>query len=95
MKALKIAVVVMGVLIVIGVVALIVAIVDRVTGGLTPAEEIVREIGAAETMAMTVDDGRLYLLRRGRDGEERILVLDALTGERITTFSLSPEQGVR
>lgn len=91
MKALKIAVVVMGVLIVIGVVALIVAIVDRVTGGLTPAEESVRELGAVETTAMSVEDGRLYLLRRARDGAERIIVLDAVTGARISAFDAPAE----
>jgi len=72
MKALKVAVAVMGVLIVFGTIALVVVVAQRLTTASAPAR--------FETAAIAAADGRVLLLQRDAAGRARLGTLDAATG---------------
>ncbi|MEM6491047.1 MAG: hypothetical protein AAF684_03985 [Pseudomonadota bacterium] len=76
MRALKVAVAVMGVMIVFGTIALIVVIAQRAASLGAPQ--------SFETVTATAADGRVHLLQRDPDGRERLLTLDADTGAVLT-----------
>lgn len=72
MKGLKVAVAVMGVLIVFGTIALVVVIAQRLASASAPV--------SFETTAITAADGRVHLLQRDASGRERLLTLGADDG---------------
>jgi hypothetical protein len=95
MRALKIAVIVMGVLLVVGTVALIVAIATRVSH--KPAEPAARAEYAAPPIdlpagsqieAMTAGPDRLVIDLLLADGTRQLLVIDLATGRRLGTIPL-------
>lgn len=95
MRALKIAVVVMGVLLVVGTVALMVAIATRASH--KPAEPAVRAEYAAPPIdlpagsrieAMTAGPDRLVINLLLADGTRQLLVIDLATGRRLGTIPL-------
>ena len=99
MRALKILVVVMGVLIVIGVAALIAGIAGKLSRDrsgtsverpfATTAIDIPR---GARIEAMTASQNRLILELVLPDGERQLLVVDLATGARLGTIALRPAQ---
>jgi len=95
MRALKIAVLVMGVLLVVGTVALIVAIATRVSH--KAAEPAARAAYAAPPIdlpagsqieAMTAGPDRLVIDLLLADGTRQLLVIDLATGRRLGTIPL-------
>jgi hypothetical protein len=95
MRALKIAVLVMGVLLVVGTVALIVAIATRVSH--KPLEPVARAEYAAPPIdlpagsrieAMTAGPDRLVIDLLLADGTRQLLVIDLATGRRLGTIPL-------
>ena len=87
MRALKIAVIVMGVLLVVGTVALIVAIATRVSH--KPTEPAARaEYAAPRIEAMTAGPDRLVIDLLLADGTRQLLVIDLATGRRLGTIPL-------
>ena len=95
MRALKIAVVVMGVLLVVGTVALIVAIATRVSH--KPSEPAARAEYAAPPIdlpagsrveAITAGPDRLVIDLLLADGTRQLLVIDLATGRRLGTIPL-------
>ena len=98
MRALKILVVVMGVMLVIGVVGLIVAIADRVSKKeplraaapagqpfTAPAIELPR---GARIDSMAAGSDRLVVNLTMPDGEHRLLIIDLATGRNLGTVPL-------
>lgn len=94
-RALKIIVVVMGILIVIGVAVIVVTIVNRLramSDAAPPAgfgEVAVPVAEGARVTDMTADDGRL-LLRLEESGEIRVVIIDLATGAPLGTVRLEP-----
>jgi hypothetical protein len=97
MRALKILVVVMGVMLVVGFAALVVVIAGRVPRGghaLTatrafgsPSIDIPRD---ARIEAMTVGPDRLVIALALPEGSRQLLVIDLATGVRLGTIQLHP-----
>jgi hypothetical protein len=97
MRALKILVVVMGIMIVGGFAALIVAIVGRVSHrGSAPAETpraFARPIDiprGARIEAMTAGGNHLVVGLELPDGNRQLLIIDLATGARLGTVELHP-----
>ena len=99
MRALNILVVVMGVLIVIGVAALIAGIAGKLSRD-RPGASVERPFAAtaidipsgARIEAMTASPNRLILELALPDGERQLLVVDLATGVRLGTIALRPAQ---
>jgi hypothetical protein len=99
MRALTVLVVVMGVLIVIGVAALIVGIAGKLSRD-RPGASIERPFGAtaidippgARIEAMTASANRLILELALPDGARQLAVVDLATGTRLGTIALRPAQ---
>jgi Family of unknown function (DUF6476) len=97
MRALKILVVVMGIMLVGGFAALIVAIAARVSHrGVTPIGSPVfagRAIGiprGARIEAMTAGPDRLVLALALPEGDRQLVIIDLTTGARLGTIELHP-----
>ena len=94
MRALKALVIGMGVLIVIGVVVLVYAIIDRAgkTNGLeTMAAQSQIDLPAgAQIVETSIGDGRIVVRLSLADGSQRLLLIDADTGGRIGAVNLKP-----
>src|SRR5690349_17585088 len=97
MRALKILVVVMGVMLIVGFAALIAVVVGRVSrGGGTPAG--FREFASApidiprgaRIEAMTAGADRLILALLLPDGRRQLVVIDLAKGARLGTIELRP-----
>jgi uncharacterized protein DUF6476 len=97
MRALKILVVVMGVMLIVGFAALIAVVAGRVSrGGLTPAG--FREFASApidipqgaRIEAMTAGADRLILALLLPDGGRQLVVIDLAKGARLGTIELRP-----
>ena len=99
MRALKILVVVMGVLIVIGFAALIAGIAGKMSRD-RPGASVERPFAAtaidippgARIEAMTASPTRLILDLALPDGGRQLLVVDLATGARLGTITLRPAQ---
>jgi hypothetical protein len=97
MRALKILVVVMGVMLVVGFAALVVVIAGRVSGG-GPAATAAHGFAAppidiprgARIEAMTVGPDRLILALALPDGGRQLVVVDLTKGTRLGTIELHP-----
>ncbi|HUC72832.1 MAG TPA: DUF6476 family protein [Stellaceae bacterium] len=97
MRALKIVVVVMGIMLVVGFAALVAVIAGRVSGGgsreavgrsfTTAAIEIPR---GARIEAMTTAPNRLILDLVLPDGEHELVFMDLTSGARLGTIKLHP-----
>jgi hypothetical protein len=97
MRALKILVVVMGVMLVVGFAALVALIADRISRGGpagtaahgfgSPAIEIPR---GARIEAMTAGPDRLILALALPAGEKQLVVIDLMKGVRLGTIELHP-----
>lgn len=92
MRALKILVIVMGVMIVVGVAVLVSVIIGRVSGAASTARPFV---GApidlppgARIEGMTADANRLVLRLALPDGASELVVIDLATGARLGTIPL-------
>ena len=94
MRALKILVVVMGVMLLVGFAALVAVIAGRVSRGpastaahgfVSPAIDIPR---GARIEAMTAGSDRLVLALELPEGERRLVVIDLATGSRLGTIEL-------
>ena len=100
MQALKTLVVVMGVLIVVGTAALIVAVYHKATGGAGGSADGFGEIALGEDSEVLVvhgmiDGGRLVLHLRDLGPRDRLVILDLLSGEvvgRVTVQGPRPVQ---
>jgi hypothetical protein len=96
MRALKILVVVMGVILVVGFAALVVAIAGRMSRSGSPSVARVftaRPIDiprGARMEAMTAGADRLVLGLALPDGNRQLLVIDLTTGARLGTVELHP-----
>jgi len=95
MRALKIAVIVMGLMLVVGTVVLIGAIAARVSHNppvpATPPAFVAHPIdlpSGARIEAMTAGPGRLIIDLLLADGTRQLLILDLATGERLGTIPL-------
>lgn len=91
MRALKILVVVMGVLIVVGTATLAVLIVRRVGGGGTTAAALLRQLDeptgtAIASVALSQD--RLAIQLRG-GGPDRVVLVDPKTGATVARIALT------
>jgi Family of unknown function (DUF6476) len=99
MRALKILVVVMGVLLVIGFAALIAGIAAKMSRD-RPGASVERPFAAgaidippgARIETMTASSNRLILDLALPDGERQLLVVDLATGARLGTIALRPAQ---
>jgi hypothetical protein len=99
MRALKVLVVVMGVLIVIGFTALIAGIAGKLSRD-RPGASVERPFGAtaidipsgARIEAMTASPNRLILELALPGGERQLVVVDLATGARLGTIELRPAQ---
>ena len=99
MRALKILVVVMGVMLVVGFGALVVVIAGRVSRG-GPAATVAHEFTAApidiprgaRIEAMTAGPDRLILALVLPDGGRQLVVIDLAKGVRLGTIELHPIQ---
>ena len=97
MRALKILVVVMGVMLVVGFAALVVVIAGRVSRG-GPAATAAPGFGSsaldvprgARVEAMTAGSDRLILALELADGERQLVVIDLVKGVRLGTIELHP-----
>ena len=97
MRALKILVVVMGVMLVVGFGALVVVIAGRVSRG-GPAATVAHEFTAApidiprgaRIEAMTAGPDRLILALALPDGGRQLVVIDLVKGVRLGTIELHP-----
>jgi hypothetical protein len=97
MRALKILVVVMGVMLVVGFTALVVVIAGKVSRG-GPATITARAFGSpsidipsdARIEAMTVGLDRLVVALALPEGSRQLLVIDLATGIRLGTIQLQP-----
>ena len=97
MRALKILVVVMGVMLVVGFAALVAVIAGRVSRG-GPAATAAREFAAplidiprgARIEAMTAGADRLILALALPDGGRQLIVIDLAKGVRLGTIELHP-----
>ena len=94
MRALKALVIGMGILIVIGVVVLVYAIVDRAskTGAreTMAAQSKIDLPAGAEIVETSIGDGRIVVRLSLSDGNQRLLLIDADTGDRIGAINLKP-----
>jgi hypothetical protein len=97
MRALKIVVVVMGVMLVVGFAALIAVVAGRVSGSGAgaPAQHPFAPTAidiprGARIEAMTTAPNRLILELALPDGERQLLVVDLMTGARLGTIELRP-----
>lgn len=96
MRALKILVVVMGVMLVVGFAALVAIVAGRISRGPTPVAA--RAFAAppidiprgARIEAMTAGSDRLVLSLALPDGGRQLLILDLVTGARRGTIELRP-----
>jgi Family of unknown function (DUF6476) len=96
-RALKILVIVMGVMLVVGFAALIAVIAGRVSRG-GPAATAARDFAAppidiprgARIEAMTAGEDRLILALVMPDGERQLVVIDLAKGVRLGTIELHP-----
>jgi Family of unknown function (DUF6476) len=94
MRALKILVVVMGVLLVAGTIALVVAVVARVnrpvtSSGLAAARASAIELPAGSRIVATQASGDRLVVRIAlADGGEELLVFDLASGARVATITL-------
>ena len=92
MRALKALVIGMGVLIVIGVVVLVYAIIER--AGKTDAPETMAAPSqidlpaGARIVETSIGDGRIVVRLSLADGSHRLLVIDADTGRRVGEINL-------
>ena len=87
MRALKAAVALMGVLIVVGTTTLIVLLVLRVGGASTPADIVVEEPAGTRVGAVSAGADRLVVLLQG-GGPDRVVILDLRSGRRVGSFKL-------
>jgi hypothetical protein len=95
MRALKILVAVMGVLLVVGAVGLVVAVANRINhppaaAAIAAASEIELPAGARVTTTEASGD-RLIVRLALADGSEQLLVFNLATGARIATITLRPK----
>lgn len=104
MRALKVTVVVMGVLLVMGTIALVVAVVAKINHRLpslstAPAPVMrmndVALPARARIVATKINSGRLVVRVALADGGEEILIFDLATGARTTMIMLQPKPGAR
>ena len=97
MRALKILVVVMGVMLIVGFTALVVVIAGRVSRG-GPAATAARGFGSpaidiprgARVEAMTAEADRLILALELPEGGRQLVVIDLAKGVRLSTIELRP-----
>ena len=97
MRVLKILVIVMGVMLVVGVAALVAVIAGRVSRG-GPAATAARDVAGppidiphgARIEAMTAGADRLILALVMPSGERQLLVIDLAKGVRLGTIELHP-----
>jgi hypothetical protein len=102
MRALKILVAVMGVMLVVGLAVVVATIIHRATQrqSATPAASSAAGFGhatvtlpaGARVVEMRDAGGRLVLRLERADGSEALLILDPATGAQIGTIDLKPGQ---
>ena len=94
MRALKALVIGMGVLIVVGVVVLVYAIINRVgeTGvpELMSGQSQIELPAGAQIVETSIGGGRIVVRLSLADGSQRLLLIDADTGGRIGAINLKP-----
>ncbi len=91
MRALKILVVAMGVLIVVGTATLAVLIVRRVGGGEAPAAALLRQLdepSGTAIAAIALSQDRLAIQLRG-GGPDRVVLVDPKTGATVSRIALT------
>ena len=91
MRALKAAVIVMGVLIVAGIATIVVTIVQRTSGGLAPAQAqqtLLNEPDGTRIAAISATAERLAVQLQG-GGPDRVVVLDLRNGHVLLRAALS------
>lgn len=102
MRALKLLVVVMGVLLVAGTAALVAAIIDRASHRTAaPPQAAARGFDravidlpiGARVLDSTAADGRLVVRIGLAEGGEQLLLIDPATGARLGTIELRPAAG--
>jgi hypothetical protein len=92
MAGLKTLVIVMGIAIIAGATVVVSTIIQRggVLGG-APARGAISLPADARVREMRIDGGRILLRLSLKDGSQRILIVDAETGEPIATHDLTSQ----
>jgi hypothetical protein len=98
MRALKILVVVMGIMLVVGFAALIAIVAGRMSRGGSAPAAAARPFGSraieiprgSHIEAMTAGPDRLVLVLSLSDGGQQLLIIDMATGSRLGTIELQP-----
>ena len=88
MRALKAAVVLMGVLIVVGTTTLIVLLVTRVGSTTAPADTVLDEPAGTRIAAASVGPDKLSVQLQG-GGPDRVIIVDLRSGRRIGKVGLA------